>query len=335
MVDCWIEISRTPRPFQIFMRLDLNRRKHLISCSLAATSMLLGNSSQAAEKSGRKFTMDLRCSSIGVRADLKEAIRLAHQSGFESVTPDPGYLAKLSTGQLNELLSEIKEKKIVWGSAGLPVQFRNDKTTFRGGANNLPKMAAALQKAGVTRMGTYIMPCHSDLTYVANFKMHAKRLRECANILKDNGLRFGLEYVGPKTLWTSKRHSFVHSMVEMKELIAEIGVDNMGFVLDSWHWYTAHETVDDLKTLTNKDIVACDLNDAPKGLEIDQQIDNQRELPMATGMIDLAAFLKTLVEIGYDGPIRSEPFNAKLNEMENEAAVAATGEAMKKAFALV
>ena len=297
--------------------------------------MLLGPNTFAAEPAGRKFTMDLRCSSIGVRADLKEAIRLAHKSGFESVTPDPGYLAKLSSGELNELLAELKEKKLAWGSAGLPVQFRNDMTTFRGGADNLPKLAAALKEAGVSRVGTYIMPCHDELTYVGNFKMHAKRLRECANILKDNGLRFGLEYVGPKTLWTSKKHSFVHSMAEMKELIAEIGVDNMGFVLDSWHWYTAHETVDTLKTLTNKDIVACDLNDAPKGLEVDQQIDNQRELPMATGVIDLQAFLKTLVQIGYDGPIRAEPFNATLNEMDNEAAAAATAKAMSKAFALV
>jgi len=118
-------------------------------------------------------------------------------------------------------------------------------------------------------------------------------------------------------------------------LISEIGVDNMGFVLDSWHWYTAHESVEDLRSLSNKDIVACDLNDAPKGKEIDEQIDNQRELPMATGVIDLKAFLGELVAIGYDGPIRAEPFNQPLNQMENEEATAATAKAMKKAFALV
>ena len=122
---------------------------------------------------------------------------------------------------------------------------------------------------------------------------------------------------------------------ETKELIAAIDVENMGFVLDSWHWYTAHETADDLRSLSNADIVACDLNDAPKGLEIDQQIDNQRELPMATGVIDLNAFLDSLVTIGYDGPVRAEPFNRQLNQLDNESAVEATAKAMKHAFSLV
>jgi sugar phosphate isomerase/epimerase len=290
---------------------------------------------RAVEARQRKFTLDLRCGSIGVRADLREAIRLAHQNGFESVTPDPHYLAKLSSGQRNELVSELKDKNLVWGSAGLPVEFRKDETSFRDGVKDLPRLADAMQDAGVTRVGTWLRPYHDELTYVANFRQHARRLRACATVLQDHGQRFGLEYVGPKTLWSSSRHSFVHSMAGTKDLITEIGVDNMGFVLDSWHWYTAHETVENLRSLSNKDVVACDLNDAPKGKEIDEQIDNQRELPMATGVIDLKAFLSELVAMGYDGPIRAEPFNQPLNQMENEEATAATAKAMKKAFALV
>jgi sugar phosphate isomerase/epimerase len=112
-------------------------------------------------------------------------------------------------------------------------------------------------------------------------------------------------------------------------------LDNVGCVLDSWHWYTAHETADDLRTLKNRDVVACDLNDAPAGIPVDQQIDNRRELPAATGVINLKKFLEVLVEIGYDGPIRAEPFNRVLNEMEDEMAVAATAMAMRNALALV
>jgi sugar phosphate isomerase/epimerase len=304
------------------------------SIAVAGSAMFTGGA-DAAKPGQRKFTQDLRGGAIGVKADQREAIRLAHQHGFESVSPDPQYIAKLSDSERNELVAELKQKNLVWGSAGLPVEFRKDELTFRGGADNLPKLAEALQKAGVTRVGTWLMPCHDELTYVTNFRQHAKRLRECARILKDHGQRFGLEYVGPKTLWSSKRFSFVHSMAETKELIAEIAVDNMGFILDSWHWYTAHETVEDLHSLTNQDIVACDLNDAPTGLEIDEQIDNQRELPAATGVIDVAAFLNALVDIGYDGPVRAEPFNQTLNKMDNEEATAATSKAIKKAFALI
>ena len=87
--------------------------------------------------------------------------------------------------------------------------------------------------------------------------------------------------------------------------------------------------------MSNKDIVACDLNDVPRGLEIDDQIDNKRELPSATGVIALKTFLGVLVELGYDGPVRAEPFNAELNALENDDACRITAEAMRKSFSLV
>ena len=117
------------------------------------------------------------------------------------------------------------------------------------------------------------------------------------------------------------------------ELIAEMGEPNVGVVLDSWHWYTAHETAEDLRQLKNSDIVACDLNDAPPGIPIDQQIDNRRELPAATGVIELKKFLQVLLDIGYDGPIRAEPFNAALNALDNNTACKATVESLRHAVA--
>ncbi|MEM9586946.1 MAG: TIM barrel protein [Planctomycetota bacterium] len=288
-----------------------------------------------ARSGGRKFTLDLRCGSIGVKASQAESIELAKRFGFESVSPLPHELAKLDSSQLSQLLGQMSADNIRWGAAGLPVEFRKDEARFQADLKALPGLAKALQAAGAPRVGTYIMPCHDTLTYKQNFDQHANRLRDCAKILADHGLRLGLEYVGPKTLWTSRRYPFLHSMAETKDLISEIGQTNVGFVLDSWHWYTAHETLQDLLTLTNADVVACDLNDAPLGLEIDQQIDNRRELPAATGVIDVKAFLGALVTIGYDGPVRAEPFNQPLNQMGDEAAVQATVKAMKKAFALI
>ena len=283
----------------------------------------------------RKFTMYLTPGAIGVNGNQTEVIELAAKHVFESVQPNSGYLTSLEDAGRKQLAAMMQDKGIVWGAAGLTVEFRKDEDTFKAGLKELPAIARAMQLAGVDRVSTWLMPRHDELTYVDNFRQHARRLRECVKILGYHGQRFGMEYVGPKTLWASARYSFIHSMAETKNLIAEIGEDNVGFVLDSWHWYTAHETVDDLMTLTNKDIVACDLNDATTGLEIDAQIDNQRELPSATGVIDLKAFLGALVEIGYDGPVRSEPFNKPLNSLDNDPACAATSAAMKTAFALV
>jgi sugar phosphate isomerase/epimerase len=156
-----------------------------------------------------------------------------------------------------------------------------------------------------------------------------------ARILGAHGLRFGLEYVGPKTSWAAKKHPFVHTLAGTRKLIAAIGEKNVGVVLDSWHWYTAHETAADLATLTDAEIVAVDLNDAPAGIPVDEQVDSRRELPAATGVIDVAGFLTALNRLGCSAPVRAEPFNAALRAMPPEAALAATAAAMKKAFASI
>ena len=318
------------------VQMKMINRRSMLSCSAALAAGAIASRVAAAQGGmKRKFTLDLRCGSIGVSAGQREAIRLASEHGFESVNADPNELGRMSSSERKELVSELKERGLRWGAASLPLDIRGDESSFRAGAQNLPKLAKAMQEAGVTRVGTWVSPSHKELTYTANFRRHTKRFQECATILKDHGQRLGLEYIGPKTLWASQRHSFIHTMAECKELIAAIGVGNVGFVLDSWHWYTAHESVDELRSITNEDIVACDLNDAPKGIEIDEQIDSRRELPTATGVIDLKSFLSELVSLGYDGPVRAEPFNQALNAMDNEQAVAATAKAMKRAFELV
>src|SRR5260370_41986165 len=124
-------------------------------------------------------------------------------------------------------------------------------------------------------------------------------------------------------------------MAEVKEVFAAVNKPNLGFVLDSWHWYTAGEKEADLLTLSNQQIVSVDLNDAPAGVPVDEQIDNKRELPLATGVIDVSAFLNALARLGYDGPVRAEPFNAALRAMPPEQALAVTIGSMKKAFALI
>jgi sugar phosphate isomerase/epimerase len=315
-----------------------NRRQFIQKSSLlgAGLGLPLSQTEHTQKDSfnaNRQFTMQLDGGSIGVNVGQRELINLAHEYGFESVSAQVDYLAEISDAEREELLADMKEKKLVWGNAGLPVQFRTDRDTFMKDVSALPAKAEALEKAGVTRITTWIMPNHPELHYLQNFRQHAYRLREVAKILGDHGIRFGLEYVGPKTLQVANEYPFMRSMSETKELIAAIGEPNMGFVLDSFHWYTAGEDVNDILTLTNRDVVACDLNDARTGFERDEQIDGKRELPMATGVVDVEAFLKALLSIGFDGPVRAEPFNQPLRDMEDEAAVEKTAQAMKKAFA--
>lgn len=314
------------------------RRRFFELAGAAGATAGMAAAARASAASGpprRKFTIDLNCGMIGVKASPSEAIRWAKQHGFESVAPMVDAFAKLSDAALDELLGELKSQGLVWGAAGRGFAIREEESQFAELLRDVAGWAKTAARANVRRAATWVSPRSDRLTYSANFRLHARRLRAIAKVLGDQGIRFGLEYIGPKTSWSGGRFPFIHTMAEMKELIAEINQPNVGFLLDSWHWYTAGETAEDLLTLRNDDVVACHLNDAPAGVARDEQIDNRRELPCATGVIDAKAFLRSLAEIGYDGPLCAEPFYPPLREMPPEKALETVAAAMKKAAALL
>jgi len=315
----------------------MKRRQFLKSAAVAgaATSFLNFNSFAHARDPKRKMTLNLVCGAIGVKADQMRAIELASKYGFESVEAKADYLASLSNGEMDSLKRLLRDRKLVWGTAGLSVDFRGDQRSFKDGLKKLPREAKGLQKAGVERVSTWLRPAHHDLTYNQNFKQHAGRLREVCRILKDNGIHFGMEYVGTTTLLVSRRYPFIHTMAEAMELVDAIGTGNAGIVLDSWHWWQAGDSVADIEKLRNEDIILVDLNDAPKDIDKQSQLDGQRQLPMATGVIDTKGFVNALVKIGYDGPVRAEPFNQTLRDLDDDSACKATIDSLKKAMALI
>ena len=317
---------------------DLTPRRFLSAGAASVAALpahgLIAEVAAPAETPPRMFYTVLSVSRLGFRASFTESVDLAAKDGFEGLDPDPDYFASLGEDGLKRLLDDLHAKNLKFGAAGLPVEFRTDETTFDDGLKKLPPTADILRRAGIWRVSTWVLPCSSDLTYRQNFRQHAERLRQCARILDDQGQKLGLEYVAPRTLWRSERHPFVHTLSEMRELIVAIGMSNLGIQLDSWHWFNAEERTKDLLMLRGSDVLTVDLNDAPRGLTLDQYQDDHRELPAATGVIPVKEFLSALVRMGYDGPIQAEPFNAALRALPLDQACAITSAAMKKALSL-
>lgn len=303
--------------------MNLSRR-----CFLAVTAL-----AAQARAAGHAMHMHLSCGALGIQASQREAIDLAAKHGFDVIDADGKFMNGLSDGELQDLLGYMKAQKVGWAMAGLPVEFRRDDATFSAGIADFRTYANGLKRAGVRSVTTWVKPSSNDLAYVANFKVHVARLREIARGLDSAGLRLGIEYVAPKTAWASQRYPFIHSMAEMRELIAEIGLSNVALVLDSWHWYHAGDSGADILALRGSDVVSVDLNDAPAGVVKDQMVDGKRELPGATGIIDGKTFLQSLKEIGFAGPVRAEPFNDAVRRLSRDDAAEAAAGALRKAFA--
>lgn len=205
-------------------------------------------------------------------------------------------------------------------------------TDFEASLAQLKSDASLAQTMGCTRSFTWMMPASNKLNFYEHWNLIVPRLTKVANILADHGLMFGLEFVGPPTIRANFKYDFVHTMDAMRAFCAVVGQanGNVGLLLDCFHLYTSKGLNSDIHFLDAKEVVYVHVNDAKAGRTEEQQIDNEREMVAATGVIDIKGFMAALRKIGYDGPITVEPFNKAVKEMSSDAAVRLTSESLDK-----
>ncbi|HLM23235.1 MAG TPA: TIM barrel protein [Propionibacteriaceae bacterium] len=265
---------------------------------------------------------------------LSDAIALARDAGFVGLSFDSRAVARAvdehGLAAVQDQFAQAGVKPALWG---LPVAWRDDDQ-WEADLRELARLAATARALGATRTTTYMPSGSDERPFRENFDWHVARLRPIAEVLRDEGCRFGIEFIGPKTYRAAFRHEFIHTLDGVMELVAAIGTSNVGVLLDSWHLYTSGGTLANLARLTNHDVVVVHVNDAPAGITRDEQIDTVRALPMETGVIDLVGFMRALQEMGYDGPVMPEPFSQRLNDLAATDPGAAAREAARSMNAL-
>ena len=250
--------------------------------------------------------------------DLASALAGAKKHGFQGIEVGADQAANLVDEKGADGAKRVfADAGVRPATIGLSVDWRGGEDKWKADLEKLPRHAKAAQALGITRTATWILPGSNDRPWDAHWDFMTSRFRPIAKILGDHGVSIGLEFIGPKTLRDTFKYPFVHSMLAMVSLGRDIG-PNVGLLLDCWHWYTAHNTVADLKRLKAKEVVYVHVNDAPTGIETDKQVDNTRALPGETGVIDIAGFLGALKEIGYDGPVTPEPFKKELKDLPSD-----------------
>ena len=276
---------------------------------------------------------NLNARAIGIRGiSLAETIELAAATGYSGIDFDVREARTLADAQgADSVRSLFSNAGVLPGCWMLPVAWRTEE--WRRDLTELPRLAELGRELGCTRTATWCLPWSNDLDYAANRRRHVERFRAIAEILRDCGCRLGLEFLGPATLRAGRRYEFIHTMDGMLELAGEIGTGNVGLLLDAWHLYSSGGSMADLDRVSAAEVVTVHVSDAPAALPLSQLIDNQRCLPMETGQIDLPEFLRKLRAMGYDGPVTTEPFNARINavaEGDPKQAAAEVSEAMDR-----
>ncbi len=135
----------------------------------------------------------------------------------------------------------------------------------------------------------------------------ASNVREAADIAADRGLDLYLEPLAWSNL---NRHR--HSL----EIIDRAGRDNVGIALDTWHYWTTGDTLEEVAATPKELIKAAHISD---GLDLDRDNDVpdqsvHRNVVIGGGAIPLQEWIDAIKSTGYDGWWVSEMFSDKANE---------------------
>ena len=272
----------------------------------------------------------LNPNTLSITASLDEGLRLARAYGFEGLDLPMSEVAALAErGSAQQVKDRFAAAGVRPGAWSLPLDFRRDEATYREGLSALPRYAALARELGSPWCYTVVMPFSDELEFAANMERHVQRLRPIAQALAEQDCRLGLEFIGPKTLRAAHTHEFIYTIDGALDLAARIGTGNVGLLLDSFHWYTAHGTLDELRRLSAAQVVYVHVNDAVAGRGPDEQLDLVRMLPGASGVIDLAGFMQALDAMGYAGPVVVEPFSDEVKALAPDERVRVAAQSLQ------
>ncbi|MFO7946972.1 MAG: sugar phosphate isomerase/epimerase family protein [Armatimonadota bacterium] len=259
---------------------------------------------------------------LGEPLEFEEYLDLAGRTGFPGVDFGLNACLEIVEKEGVQAVRDLFEAHgVIPASWGIPVDWKGPEDSYRDTLADFPRWAETGVAVGCPRACTWIPPA-IDTDPDEFYEMAVRRWREIGQIAADYGLRLGLEWVGPATL-RAEGNEFIHTMDGLLEMERDIGLDNVGLLVDSFHWYTAGHSADELAAVGVEKIVHVHINDAPDRPR-EEQIDGERLLP-GEGIIDLQAFVGALDRAGYDGFMGIETFSDELKSLPAQ-------EAARKAF---
>ena len=257
---------------------------------------------------------------------LSEQVALCARHGFAGLEIGIGAVREMGAGAARALFQNADVLPVTFG---LPVEWRKDEDAFGADLAQLPELARLAAELGISRCTTYVLPS-TDAPVAQYAETSTRRFAQIARILADHNINLGLEFLGPQQFRPDPNNVWFYDIAGALEVADEINraanTANVGLLVDCWHWYASGGTLMDLASIPVNQIVHVHINDAPVGVALSDLVDNVRELPGATGEIDVRGFLSTLRALGYDGPVAVETFSQQLNDLspDEAATLAAT-----------
>lgn len=137
-------------------------------------------------------------------------------------------------------------------------------------------------------------------------------LRELSDIATPYGIKIAAEFIGHP-------QCTVNTFGQMYDIVEAVDRENVGIVLDCFHFHAMGSNLEDLKKADGSKIFICHIDDT-EDFPIGFLTDEDRLWP-GHGAIDLTSILTLLKEKNYDGAISVELFRPEYYELSAEVGI--------------
>jgi sugar phosphate isomerase/epimerase len=270
-------------------------------------------------------------SALGGAGHQSEVLELALTYGFRgldlNIVEFAGRVKLHGMGYARRLLTSAK---IRVGTFPLPLDCDADDESFKRQLASLPEYVQIAKEVGCTRAVSLIAPAGDIRPYHENFELHKRRFGEICRVLEPAGVQLGIGVRAVAALRKGRAFQFIHELDALLLLLNMVGAPNLGILVDVWELWLAGASVENLRGLSAKQIVALQLADLPLDLPPAETTEAHRLLPGSTGKIDCVSVLATLGELGYDGPVTVKADRSAYGSTRRDRIVKQAGEVLDK-----
>ncbi len=236
-----------------------------------------------------------------MKTDLSGDIRAASLAGYDLIElwakKMEAYLLDHSLDDLRTLLTESHVKPLAINS----VEFVTFNAPWEK-ANTMNLIARYARMADHLSCPFIVLvpsPRPEGATHKDVLDESVKVLLEISDRFKDHRVRFAFEFLGFR--WCS-----VSTMEEDFAIVKAVNRENIGMVLDTFHFYAGGSSVGAIRNVDPEKIFILHMNDA-EDLPKSELQDAHRLFP-GEGVIPLGEMVAGLKNIHYDGPVSLEMF---------------------------
>ena len=141
------------------------------------------------------------------KGSVQELAPIVAKYGIGGINPPAALLENCKAAR--EAAVVVRDLGLKWGLMPTPADFLVPDTTdemFDQGIEKLKTWADTAQKMGVKYSYNHVCPGSNEWEFDENFERHVIRVGKINRIMRDNGIHYGLEFIGPKHVRDSFKH---------------------------------------------------------------------------------------------------------------------------------